>query len=96
MKNGVLLFGVLIIAIVIMTLYDFQLRPGTAAPVPPGAEAYALYVCPIESAFDSGAVTWQRMEQGVNIALLSFLMLTLMVYRWITYVALVKDKVGHA
>jgi len=93
MKNGVLFFGLLIIAIVIMTVYDFQLRPGAIAPVPSGQEAYALYVCPLESAFDPATVTWQRVERGVNIALLSFLLLTLMVYGWITYVALVKDKV---
>ena len=94
MKNGILLFAILIITIVIMTIYDIQLRPGTVAPVPPGQAATALYVCPADSAFDKSSLVWQQMTQPVNIALLSFLMLTLMIYAWKTYVAMLTGPGG--
>ena len=93
MKNKLLFLSLVIIAIVIMAIYDFQLMPGAVAPVPPGAEAYALYVCPVESFFDSGTDVWRQVERGVNIALLSFMMLTLAVYGWILYVSLLQEKV---
>ena len=79
-----------------MVGYEFQLRPGTIAPVPPGHEATTLYVCPAEGGpFDGAAPTWQKMIGHVDIALLSFLMLIILVYVWILYIALVKDEVDE-
>jgi len=93
MKNLLLLWVLLAIAVIIMSVNDFQLMPGKTIEVVDSAAGNVLFACPAaDMQFDGVAAQLLLLKKGLIIVFSFFAMLWLAVTAWLIYQALLKDK----
>ena len=92
--KSLLLFWVLLgIAIIIMSVNNFQLRPVAPATLPDSARATALFVCPAADVqFDNAAANLGRFQRALSIIFMFIVLLWVAITGWVMYQALLKDK----
>ena len=92
-KNFLLLWALLGIAIIIMSVNGFQLKPGRPLMLPDSAMGTALFVCPAADVqFNGAAAQLGRFERPLTIIYMFLALLWAAITGWVLYQALLKDK----
>jgi hypothetical protein len=92
-KNLLLLWCLLGIAIIVMSMNGFQLRPHPAMELADSVAGQALFVCPAADAgFESVAKELGTFRGGLSVAFTFFAILFAAVTAWAVYTSLLNDK----
>lgn len=92
-KNLLLLWVLMAIAIIVMSIHNFQLVPGTPIELADSVAGNALFVCPAaDIEMDNTAANLTRFRTPLLVIFSIFFMLWIAILGWMIYTALLKDK----
>ncbi|MDR3208992.1 MAG: hypothetical protein LBT45_04070 [Rickettsiales bacterium] len=95
-KNLILLWCLLGIAIIVASTNGFQLRPSQPIALSDSVAGTALFVCPAASpGFESAAKELGVYRQALSIAFMFLALLWAALTAWAVYVSLLNDKFEH-